>query len=412
MDIALTIAIMLLCLVAEGFFSGSEIGVVSSDRMKLRHDAAKGSKGARLALKMLEKPEWLLSTTLVGTNIAVVTNTTMATGLMMYLFGDSYSWLAVVLVAPLIWVFGEIVPKSVFQQRADVVTPKAIFALRFFSYLFYPILAVFSLLVKLLSKLLGADHKDQNPFTLREEIRSMVQMSSGEGDIEPMEQDMIRRLFNFGETTAREVMMPLIDVAAVEANASCAEAVRVATAASHARMPVYQERVDQIIGMLDTLELLGVDRSAPIRGFVKPVSYVAPGKSISDLLLDMRKAGEQLCVVVDEFGGAEGIVSIEDILEEVVEDIRDEYDGEEQITQWIKRLGDNSYLVSARVDLDDLAESLDISLPKVRYATLAGFLLDKAKDVPKPGTTITYQNLRFTIERSTARVIEEVKIAW
>ncbi len=110
---------MVICLIAEGFFSGSEIGVVSADRMKLRHEAAKGSKGAQLALEMLQKPEWLLSTTLVGTNIAVVTNTTMATALMIQLFGPAYSWLAVVLVAPLIWVFGEIVPKSVFQQRAD-----------------------------------------------------------------------------------------------------------------------------------------------------------------------------------------------------------------------------------------------------------------------------------------------------
>jgi CBS domain containing-hemolysin-like protein len=390
MDIALTLLVMVLCLIAEGFFSGSEIGVVSSDRMQLRHDAAKGSKGARLALKMLEEPEWLLSTTLVGTNIAVVTNTTMATALMMQLFGPAWSWLAVVLVAPLIWVF----------------------VLRAASYLFSPILLVFSSLARLLSKLVGGGIKDQNPFTLREEIQSMVRMSADQSDIEPMEQGMIRRLFNFSETTAREVMMPLIDVAAVEADASCAAAVRVATESSHARIPVYAERVDQIIGVLDTLELLGVDGDAPIRPFVKSVSYVAPGKSIRDLLLAMRQAGQQLCVVVDEFGGAEGIVSIEDILEEVVEDIRDEYDSSEQITQWIKRLGDNSYLVSARIDLDDLADSLDIALPKGRYATLAGFLLDKAKEVPKPGTTIKYQRIRFTVQRATERVIEEVKIAW
>ena len=412
MDIVLTIAIMLLCLIAEGFFSGSEIGVVSSDRMKLRHDAAKGSKGAKLALKMLERPEWLLSTTLVGTNISVVTNTTMATALMMHLFGASYSWLAVVLVAPLIWVFGEIVPKSVFQQRADAVTPKAIFVLRFFSYLFYPILAVFSVLVQLLAKLVGGDRKDQNPFTLREEIRSMVQMSSGTGDIEPMEQGMIRRLFNFGETTAREVMMPLIDVAAVEADANCAEAVRVAAATSHARIPVYSERVDQIIGVVDSLELLGVDRAAPIRDFVKPVSYVAPGKSSPDLLLDMRKAGEQLCVVVDEFGGAEGIVTLEDIIEEIVEDISDEYDVRESAMQWMRKLDERDYLVSARIDPGMLADELGIGLPRGQYASLAGFLLERAHDVPAVGTTIHYKKVAFTIQRGSARVIEEVRVRW
>ncbi len=139
MEIPLTLLIMLICLIAEGFFSGSEIGIVSADRMKLRHQAAKGSKGAKLALEMLKNPEWLLSTTLVGTNIAVVTNTTMATALMIQLFGAGYSWLAVVIVAPLIWVFGEIVPKSVFQQQADIITPRAIFVLKACSILFFPI---------------------------------------------------------------------------------------------------------------------------------------------------------------------------------------------------------------------------------------------------------------------------------
>jgi CBS domain containing-hemolysin-like protein len=142
-DIWITGLLMVVCLIAEGFFSGSELGVVSADRMKLRHDAAKGSRGARLALDMLEKrPEWLLSTTLVGTNIAVVANSTIATALMISLFGEAGSWLAVILVAPLIWVFGEIVPKSVFQQRADTITPYVIYILRFFSILFWPILII------------------------------------------------------------------------------------------------------------------------------------------------------------------------------------------------------------------------------------------------------------------------------
>ena len=127
MDIPIIITLMLICLMMEAFFSGAEIGVVSADRMKLRHSAAKGDRGAKLALKMLEKPEWLLSTTLVGTNIAIVTNTTLATLLAVQLFGKEYGWAAIAIAAPLIWVFGEIVPKSIFQQKADFITPKIIF---------------------------------------------------------------------------------------------------------------------------------------------------------------------------------------------------------------------------------------------------------------------------------------------
>jgi putative hemolysin len=136
MDILLTAILILICLVMEGFFSGSEIGVVSADQIKLRQEAAKGSRGAKLALHMLKKPEWLLATTLVGTNIAVVSNTTIVTALMIQVFGENNSWLAIVLVAPLIWIFGEIVPKSIFQQRADTITPRTISLLRLAFYVF------------------------------------------------------------------------------------------------------------------------------------------------------------------------------------------------------------------------------------------------------------------------------------
>jgi CBS domain containing-hemolysin-like protein len=410
MDIFVTLAIMVICLIAEGFFSGSEIGVISADRMKLRHQAAKGSEGSKLALEMLKKPEWLLSTTLVGTNIAVVTNTTMATALMLELFGPGSSWMAIVLVAPLIWVFGEIVPKSIFQQRANAITPRVIFILKFCSYLFYPILVVFSFLARLLGRLLGGNDV-KNPFTLREEIQTMMQMSANDGDIEPIEQDMIRRLFNFGETTAHEVMMPLIDVDMVERDATCSEALKVAIEHSHARIPVYHERVDSIVGMLDTLELLGVAADDPIQPFIKQVTYVPAGKSIHDLLLNMRKTREQVTVVVDEFGGAEGIVSIEDILEEVVEDIQDEYDAKEPKIQLIRLQDDGTLLVNARVDLPDLAEELGIEIPKGRYSSLAGFLLEKAGEIPPEGSSIEYKGLKFTILRGSAQSIQEVKIS-
>lgn len=410
-DVIVSLGIMALCLIAEAFFSGSEIGVISADRMKLRHQAAKGSEGARLALEMLKEPEWLLSTTLVGTNIAVVTNTTMATALMIQHVGPGMSWLAVVLVAPLIWVFGEIVPKSVFQQRADEVTPRAIFFLKFCSYLFYPILVVFSFLARLLGRLFGGGKDTQNPFTLREEIKTMVEMSSKQGDIKPIEQDMIRRLFNFGETTAREVMMPLVDVIMVERGITCGQARQVAIECSHARIPVYKERVDHIVGILDTLELLGVDADEPIEPFVKQVSYVPTIKSIQDLLLDMRREGDQVTVVVDEFGGAEGIVTIEDILEEVVEEIQDEYDDAEPQVQLIKRQADGSLLVNARVDLSELEDELGVELPRGRYATLGGFLLEKAGEIPDVGATIDCVGLKFTVMRGTAQAVKEVRIS-
>jgi len=411
-DILLTFGLMLACLVAEGFFSGSEMGVVSADRMKLRHDAAKGSLGAKLALDMLNKPEWLLSTTLVGTNISVVANTTMATALMLQLFGEYGSWLAVALVAPLIWVFGEIVPKSVFQQRADVITPRVIFLLKFFSWLFYPILLVFSLLTRLLAMLVGDKSGKQNPFTLREEIFALMQMSTDGGDIDRRESAMIRRLFNFEETTVAEVMMPLIDVVGIEQGATCGEAMRIARVKAHKRLPVYAKRVDRIVGLIDALELLGVDPQEPISAYIRPVDYVPGSKSIQTLLMDMQRERHLLSVVVDEFGGAEGIVTVEDIIEEIVEDLSDEFDVRENPSGWLRKLGERDYLVSARIEPQALAEALKIELPEGKYATLAGFLLERVRDVPAVGTRVRFNKITFVIQRGSERAIEEVRVKW
>ena len=321
----MTLILILIFLLMEGFFSGSEIGVVSADQMKLRHDAAKGSRGAKLALEMLKKPEWLLSTTLVGTNIAVVSNTTIVTALMIELFGEQNSWFAIILVAPLIWIFGEIVPKSIFQQRANTITPRAIFLLRLFSYMFYPILTVFTLITRLLTWSSG-EQKTQNPFILREEILTTLQMPVAEGDIQPVEKDMIQRIFSFSETTAYEVMIPLIDVAAIEQGVTCGEAIALAHAEAHIRLPVYAARVDKVVGVLNALELLDVEPHKPIKSFIRDVRFVPPSKDISELLLDLRKDGDTVAVVVDEFGGAAGLVTMEDIMEEVVEEMEDEYE--------------------------------------------------------------------------------------
>jgi CBS domain containing-hemolysin-like protein len=412
MDIITTLLIVVLCLLLEGFFSGSEIGVISADQFKLRHKAAKGSKGARLALKMLEKPEWLLSTTLVGTNISVVTNTTMTTALMIQFFGENGSWLAIGLAAPLIWVFGEIVPKSVFQQRADVITPYVIYMLRFFSLLFYPILLIFSVLTKLLAKLAGDEAK--NPFTLREEIVTMFHLPAAKtGDIQPMEQNMIRRMFNFSETTVHEVMVPLIEVNAVEQSITCEQAMQVSAEKAHIRLPVYDQRVDRIVGVLHTLDLLTVDPQQPIKDYIQPGLYVPGSKNIRELMLEMRKAGTVVAIVVDEFGGAEGIVTMEDIMEEVVEDLEDEYDAvEDQSDEWIKKIGPTDYRVNARVELDELCEKLEIDLPRGNYATLAGLLLDKMRSVPHQGAVIKENGITLTVQRSSAKSVREVRIQW
>ncbi len=408
MAVSTTLLITIGLLALEGFFSGSEMGVVSADKMRLRHEAAKGSRGARLALKMLEKPEWLLATTLVGTNICVVGNTTVATGTVVRLFGEQYAWLAVALLAPLIWVFGEVVPKSVFQQQANVITPMVVYPLRLASWLFAPILLVFTILSRALSRIVGA--KLENPFPLREEILAMVETAHPGGDIHPAEQSMIRRVFRFGDTEARDIMVPLIDVIAIAQHATCGDVLQLAAEKAHKRLPVYDERVDRIVGVVNALDLLLEDAALPLAPRVMPVPYVPGSKSIHQLLLDFRSTGGNLAVVVDEYGGAEGIVTLEDLIEEVVGDIEDEYDSGEENLQWVKQLREREYLVSARAELATVKEELGLDLPDGDYETLGGFLLDMLGDIPTAGQTVRYRRATFTIEKVTPLAILEVRV--
>ncbi len=411
MEILLTILVMVLCLASEAFFSGSEIGVVSADRMKLRHEAAKGSRGARLALEMLQKPEWLLSTTLIGTNIAVVTNTTMATALMIALFGEQYGWLAIPIVAPLIWIFGEIVAKSVFQQRADVLTPKVIYLLRGASYLFLPVLALFSLTTRALTRLLG-DDGPRNPFTLREEIATMMEMSAAQGDILPMERQMIRRVFNFGETMASDIMVPLDDVIAVSKEEPCGAARRKAVANAHKRLPVYQGGRDQVVGSLNALDLLQEEETASIDPFIRRVHYVPRSMSIETLLSDFRDRAGTMAVVVDEHGKAVGIVMLEDILEVIVGELEDEFDGPEEADASLRKLGETDYLVGAHIKLGRLRAETGLDIPTGDYETLAGFLISIEREIPPPGAVIRFRSISFHIERGTRQTTQEIRIRW
>ena len=409
MDPATGIFIMLLCLGLEAFFSGSEIGIVSADRAKLLHQAENGSRGARLALQMLQKPEWLLSTTLVGTNVAIVTNTTVATILVVDVFGDEFGWLAALIVAPLTWVFGEIVAKSAFQQKADVITPRVVGYIKFASYVFYPLLFAFSFLTRLMTR--GSGRDGRNVFTIREEITALMQVQSLEGDIDPEEQSMIRRVFDFGETKVSEVLVPLVDVVGVPSTANCAEAVRIATGSSHRHLPVYEDRIDHIVGVLDSLSLMGIDPEEPIESFVAKVRFVPGSQSIENLLLSMRISMQSLAVVVDEYGGADGIVSIEDLLEEVVGEIVDEHD-EAEAHQMIEKLDRHLIRVNARISIDDLMEATAVALPEGNYETLGGFLTDLAQDIPEQGSVLRYRKFSFTIDQVSEQAIQSVTIQW
>lgn len=409
MDVWIIPLLIVLCLLVEAFFAGSEIAVVSADRLHLRHLAAKGSHGAQLALEMLQKPEHLLTTTLVGINIAIVTNASLSTVFVIELLGQEMSWVAIFVSAPLIWVFGEIVPKTIFQQKADILAPRIIYVLKAASLLFFPIIFLFSYAFKFISVIFGLTNK-ASPFTLRDEIDMVLQMRVHESDILPMEKNMIRRMFNFGETKVRGIMVPLIDVRSLECGVSCGQAMQEAREQAHLLFPVYADRVDNIVGYVNAVHLLGVVDAHPIRPYIKPVRFIPGSKNIEDLLNDFQRDGDGLAMVVDEYGSCEGMVSLEDILERVVGEMRDEYDVEKTSAVLWKKLESGAFLVNARMPLAALRDELSIVLPEGNYETLSGFLLDRFRDIPTVGENIIYDGFEFVVTKSGRHAIQEVRV--
>lgn len=401
--------LIVLCLLVEAFFAGSEIAVVSADRLRLRHAAAKGSRGARLALRMLQKPEHLLTTALVGINVAIVTNASLSTLFVIDLLGAEMAWVAIGVSAPLIWIFGEIVPKSVFQQKADILTPRIIYVLKGASLLFFPLILLFSFFFKIISLGFGLSGK-KNPFTLRDEIDMVLQMRVHETDILPMEKKMIRRMFNFADISVRDIMIPLIDVRSLSADVTSGKALQVAGEQSHLLFPVYKNRVNHIIGYVHTVQLLGLEASQPIRPYIEPIRYVPGSKSIEELLTNFQADGDGLAMIVDEYGSCEGMISLEDILERVVGEMRDEYDLDKKAAAWWRTVEPGAYLVNARIPLVAMHDELDIVVPDGNYKTLGGFLLDRFHDIPEEGAHVVHNHQTFTVTKAGPHAIIEVMI--
>jgi len=320
------IPFVLLFLILEGFFSGSEIGMVSADRVLLKHDAARGSKGARLTLTMLEKPERLLTITLIGTNLSTVFNTTMVTAALVNHYGPKGGLFAILILSPLIWIFGEIVPKSIFQQNPNKIIPKIIYIIKFASFLFYPIMVLMGGITWFLTDVLGM--KRQNPFTLREEMVLLMKEPELKGDIQPLEQTMIQKTFQFSEKNAGDIMVPASQVVSVSRYATCGEAWQKADSSNHIRLLIVDKNKNDLVGLLNTLDLINKENDLPISDFIHQLNVVDAGMSLNNLLYQMRKEEFVIAGIKDSSneGTISGIVSIEDIMEEIVDDIEDEYD--------------------------------------------------------------------------------------
>jgi CBS domain containing-hemolysin-like protein len=416
MDILYIKLAMMILLLLKGFFSGAEIALVNADKIRLHHKAGQGHNGAKLILKLFKTPDVILGTTLVGTNISTVVLATLGTLLMIRYFGEQGDLYAFLVYTPVFLILGEIVPKSVYQQKSDIFAPIIIYPLRVFSLVFAPIIFIFSRIARLTARLFGSGKSDQSVFITRELVRSVVEMAERGSNVDAFDRGRIKRVIRFAETTVGEAMIPVAEMTAVNRNQSTAEAINLVRRRGYNRLPAYDGNISNIFGIvtLTTWDLL--DRklsSRPLSELIKPAQYVTSNQTIDQLLPMLRRRKDHMAIVVDEFGSAIGMITMEDILEEVVGEIDVGLDFEEYLPRRkrrFERLNEEVYLMDSRFPISEANEVLGISLPATESHTIGGLVMARLRHVPKEGEFIEEAGCRFTVEQATERSVVKLRV--
>jgi len=400
------LALVALCLLLEGLFTGSEMVLVSADRHRLQERARRGERGAKLALLLLERPDRVLATTLTATNVFVVLSTVMVTSHLLPRFGEWASFLAVGVVTPLVIVLGEVVPKSFARPRADRLAGPAARLIRLAQVGLHPLVAAVSYLARALSSPFGGVSPVRALVT-REELALLLQVGRGGSDVEAHERVMVRRVFHFGEKRVADVFRPLAQVATLPEDATCRDAARLAAQSGYSRYPLYRGRVDHVTGFLHVLDTVGSPPEEKVLPLLRKAVFVPELMSLDELLRRFREARTSFAVVVDEFGGVTGIVTAEDVVEEVVGEIEDEYD---RRMEYYKKISEDECLVPGRMELARLAEEIGVRLPEGEYSTVGGFLTSLAGRIPSAGEEFPVPGARLRVEAASERAVLEVRV--
>lgn len=405
MSTTFTIVAITICLLVQAFFSGSEMVLLSSRKIRLRRKRKQGSKGADLALKMIDNSKWYLACTSTGTNMAVVIASVIAALWFEKALGP-YGELGTILVmSPLLLMFGEIIPRSVFQYRATEFAPVVSYALLVLSYVISPVTGLVYGISRIFYPKSSHAHLKKRTFASREELELIINIPAKGSDVQKKEKKLIQQILMFTKAEAWEAMVPLVDVSALPANATVNDTVELIRKTGFSRIPVYQNRIFNLIGIVRAFDIIGLDGNLSIRKFVREVPYIPELKKLEGLLVYLQKSRNSMAIVVDEYGGASGIITVEDILEEVVGEIRDEYD---HVVNNLIRLGKNQYKISARMEIDHINDQLSIQLPKDNYETLGGFVLKQMGRIPRPGECFDWNDINVKVTQASKRSVIEV----
>lgn len=414
MSLLTAIVIMVILLLLKGFFSGSEIALVSVDKIQMHHRARMGDRGARLFLRIFQRPDRMLTTTLVGTNLATVALASIGTVLMINLFGSQGDLYAFLFYTPIFLIFGEIVPKSIYQQKAESVVPIIVYPLKAASLLFYPVTFVFSYIARVATRLVGSGKAAQSVFLTREQLRAVLEMTEKRSDVAAFTRGRIRKAIRFGDTQAAEIMTPLRDLPLFARAGRLKELALLARNIGYRPIPIYEGNMANVIGIvaLTPWEISRLDLSGSIDDLVHPPFYTAPRQTLGRLLPVLKKREDQTAMIVDEFGSATGMVTLEDILEVVVGKVKLSYHYEKhpyRRKRTFEIIEDGVYLLDARLPISEVNDVIGLNLSTGDYRTVGGMLLAQLRHIPREGEYIVDSGYRFTVTETTEKSVVQVR---
>ena len=407
----LQIGLLVVLLMGSGFFSASETSLMSLSKIRIRYMEDEGVKGAKLVGSLIEKSSDLLSSILVGNNIVNIAATSVSTSLFINIFGDGGVAIATAVMTVLVLVFGEITPKTIAANSPEKVAVVVSKPISIIMKITKPIVWIFNLLTGIIFKIMGIDNDGVKPFITEEELKAMVNVSHEEGVLEMEEREIINNVFQFGDMQAKEAMIQRLDMVAIDIEDSYDEIIELFKSEKLSRLPVYQESIDDIVGILNIKDIIFLSdeeiENFDIKDYVREAFFTYEFKKITQLLEEMKKEKTQMAIVVDEYGGTAGLLTIEDLVEVIVGDIDDEYDEEEEE---IVKINDNEYLVEGSTKISDVNEQLGINLESEEFDSIGGFIIGYLKRIPEENEIIEVEDVKFKVESIDKNRINKIRI--
>lgn len=413
--IEIYIILFVLCLLSSAFFSSSETAFISLQKARLRHMVDSGVSGAEEVAELTRRPERLLTTVLIGNNFVNTAAATLGTLIVVH-YIDSKNWsalVATVSVTILLLIFSEIVPKTLATQMSERMALLYTRPIKAISILLAPLSFVLSEIGMGASKLFGRNSLNRT-LVSEDEIRAMITMGREDGAVEEGEAHMLERVFLLGDLQVGEIMTPRTDIVWVENDTTLGEFLTIYAEKSHSRFPVFDETVDNVVGMLWIKDVLraqaqgNIDNDNSVTELIRPAYYVPETKIVGELFAEMQEQRMQVTVVVDEYGGTAGMVTMEQLLEEIVGELGDELASGRKAVETIDL---NTYQVDGGMRLDQANEEIELGLPEGDYETVAGFILNALGHIPKEGEQLKYADITITVTEMKGVKIEKVLIA-